>query len=175
MIGKGESKMKIKSLAVLLMIVLLTMPLSDEVFAQAEIKWQVISCGGTEGSSTNYDLNGTSAQTAVGHGNSDNYDLGHGFWQTFGGTMPCQGICGNANDDPSVNVADAVWIINYVFAGGDPPEPVPACGNANGNGGVNVADAVWIINFVFAGGDPPGDCDPGNPLWTDGDCCPYTP
>jgi len=89
--------------------------------------------------------------------------------------VSCQGICGNANNQGGVNVADAVWIINFVFAGGDPPQPVLACGNANGQGGVNVADAVWIINFVFAGGDPPGDCDPGNPLWTDGDCCPFTP
>ena len=89
--------------------------------------------------------------------------------------VSCQGVCGNANNQGGVNVADAVWIINFVFAGGDPPQPVLACGNANGQGGVNVADAVWIINFVFAGGDPPGDCDPGNPLWTDGDCCPFTP
>ena len=88
---------------------------------------------------------------------------------------PCQGECGNANNQGGVNVADAVWIINYVFAGGDSPQPVLACGNANGQGGVNVADAVWIINYVFAGGDPPGDCDPGNPLWIDGDCCPFQP
>ena len=91
------------------------------------------------------------------------------------GAIPCYGECGNANAQGVVNVADAVWIINFVFAGGDPPQPVLACGNANGQGVVNVADAVWIINFVFAGGDPPGDCDPGNPLWTDGDCCPLLP
>lgn len=29
--------------------------------------------------------------------------------------------CGDANGDGSVNVSDAVWIINYVFVGGDPP------------------------------------------------------
>jgi len=89
--------------------------------------------------------------------------------------LGCSGICGDANDDATVNVADAVWVINYVFAGGDPPEPVLACGNANNDASVNVADAVWIINFVFAGGDPPGDCGPGN--WDDqgGDCCPFEP
>ena len=31
--------------------------------------------------------------------------------------------CGEANTDGEVNVSDAVRIINYVFAGGDPPYP----------------------------------------------------
>jgi hypothetical protein len=29
-------------------------------------------------------------------------------------------VCGDANGDASVNVSDAVYIINYVFVGGDP-------------------------------------------------------
>jgi len=72
----------------------------------------------------------------------------------------CEGgyICGDANNDLGVNVADAVWIINYVFAAGDPPQPLEA-GNANCEGGVNVADAVWIINYVFTGGNDPCDLD----------------
>ncbi len=87
----------------------------------------------------------------------------------------CFGICGDANNDFSVNVSDAVWIINYVFVGGMAPVPVKACGDANGDCDVNVSDAVWIINFVFVSGPPPGDCCPGGPLWIDGDCCPYVP
>jgi len=86
---------------------------------------------------------------------------------------PCFGMCGDANNDTKVNVADAVWIINYVFAGGMPPLPVLACGDANNDCGVNVADAVWVINYVFAGGFPPGDCCPGSVSWWDGDCCPF--
>ena len=67
-------------------------------------------------------------------------------------------ICGDANSDESVNVSDAVTIINYVFAGGDPPEPLES-GDANCDGTVNVADAVWVINYVFAGGHEPCDTD----------------
>ena len=50
-----------------------------------EINWQVISGGGSDGSSTNYQLNGTVAQTAVGSGTSTNYGLSHGYWVDFGG------------------------------------------------------------------------------------------
>jgi len=67
-------------------------------------------------------------------------------------------ICGDADYSGSVNVSDAVWIINYVFVGGDPPTPIES-GDADCSGSVNVSDAVWIINFVFAGGNTPCDND----------------
>ena len=66
----------------------------------------------------------------------------------------CDYVCGDANGDGEVNIADGVWIINYVFKGGPAPHPVEA-GDANCDGHVNVADAVWIINYVFKGGPAP--------------------
>jgi hypothetical protein len=63
-------------------------------------------------------------------------------------------LCGDANHDGSVNVGDAVHLINYVFRGG--PTPSPVCvGDANADDGTNVGDAVYLINFVFKGGSPP--------------------
>jgi hypothetical protein len=62
---------------------------------------------------------------------------------------------GDANRDDQVNVADAVFMINYVFKGGVPPEPVLA-GDANCDTQDNIGDAVYIINYVFKGGPPPG-------------------
>ncbi len=67
-------------------------------------------------------------------------------------------ICGDANGDEDVNVSDAVYIINYIFAGGNPPDPMEA-GDVNCDAVVNVSDAVWIINYVFAGGKIPCDTD----------------
>jgi Arylsulfotransferase (ASST)/Dockerin type I domain len=67
-------------------------------------------------------------------------------------------ICGDANSDATVNVSDAVWIINYVFVGGDPPDPIES-GDSNCDGTCNVSDAVWIINYVFVGGNEPCDTD----------------
>jgi hypothetical protein len=67
-------------------------------------------------------------------------------------------ICGDANHDNFVNVSDAVYIINYIFVGGNPPNPM-AAGNVNCDIGVNVSDAVWIINYIFIGGNEPCDWD----------------
>jgi Peptidase C10 family/Dockerin type I domain/Thrombospondin type 3 repeat len=72
----------------------------------------------------------------------------------------CEGtyICGDANVDGTVNVSDGVWIINYVFISGDPPNPIES-GDTNCDGECNVSDAVWIINYVFVGGNDPCDSD----------------
>jgi len=63
-------------------------------------------------------------------------------------------ICGDANGDGNINVADAVFVINYVFKGGAAPSPLAAA-DANGDGEENVADAVYVINYVFKGGSAP--------------------
>ena len=73
-----------------------------------------------------------------------------------GGSPPY--MCGDANADEMVNVSDAVHIINYVFIGGDPPDPLES-GDVNCDGSCNVSDAVWIINYVFSGGNIPCDSD----------------
>jgi subtilisin family serine protease len=64
---------------------------------------------------------------------------------------------GDANGDESVNVSDAVYIINYVFIDGS-PGPVSDCGgDANNDSDINVSDAVFIINYVFIDGSPEPD------------------
>ncbi|NIP42682.1 MAG: hypothetical protein GWN14_12610 [candidate division Zixibacteria bacterium] len=65
-------------------------------------------------------------------------------------------VCGDANSDETVNVSDAVYIINFVFVGGSAPDPLES-GDANCDATVNVSDAVYIINFVFVGGNEPCD------------------
>ncbi|MDD4050449.1 MAG: trypsin-like peptidase domain-containing protein [candidate division Zixibacteria bacterium] len=62
--------------------------------------------------------------------------------------------CGDANSDSKVNIADAVYLISYIFRSGPAPLPEPA-GDANCDGKVNVADAVYIIAYVFRGGPEP--------------------
>jgi hypothetical protein len=66
--------------------------------------------------------------------------------------------CGDANADGTVNISDAVFIINYIFAGGLPPDPYEAA-NVNCHETVNISDAVWIINYIFVGGNIPCDTD----------------
>jgi parallel beta-helix repeat protein len=67
-------------------------------------------------------------------------------------------LCGDTNGDGSINISDAVYLINYVFVSGSPaPTPFLCIGDANGDGTVNISDAVWIINYVFLGGPAPSE------------------
>jgi hypothetical protein len=67
-------------------------------------------------------------------------------------------ICGDASGDEIVNVSDAVYIINYIFTGGDAPDPLESA-DVNCDSDVNVSDAVSIINYIFSGGNDPCDSD----------------
>jgi hypothetical protein len=122
-----------------------------------EINWQVISGGGeNNGLSSNYGLAGTVGQVATGGGSSESFQLQHGFWQVFAGGTDY--VCGDADGNEVVNVSDIVWMINFVFGDGPPPEPM-AAGDVDCNGSVNVSDIVFLINFVFGTGDEPCDTD----------------
>ena len=62
---------------------------------------------------------------------------------------------GDANGDDVINVADIVHEVNFLYRGGDPPDPMEA-GDANSDDIVNVADVVYLVNYLYRGGDPPG-------------------
>jgi FG-GAP repeat/Dockerin type I domain/FG-GAP-like repeat len=101
----------------------------------------------------------TAVIVGTNYDNTGAYEAGRAFVYVLGTTdIPVCYTCGDANSDQNVNVSDAVWIINYVFVGGDPPDPLDS-GDANCDGTSNVSDAVWIINYVFVGGNEPCDSD----------------
>jgi hypothetical protein len=64
-------------------------------------------------------------------------------------------ICGDANGDQLIDVADAVYLLNYLYKGGAAPDPLDA-GDANGDEIIDVADAVHILNYLYKGGPAPG-------------------
>lgn len=117
------------------------------------LKWQVVSGGGTtNGTTTGFKLSSTVGQTAAGTGTSPGYKINQGFQQNFTSAAPC--LCGDANNTGSINISDAVYVINYIFGGGSAPNPI-CLGDANGTGNVNISDAVYIISFIFGGGPAP--------------------
>jgi len=67
-------------------------------------------------------------------------------------------ICGDADTSSGVDIDDVVYLINYIFAGGPPPDPL-ASGDAECSGGVDIDDAVYLITYIFSGGTPPCDTD----------------
>ncbi|MCC6962076.1 MAG: dockerin type I repeat-containing protein [candidate division Zixibacteria bacterium] len=69
---------------------------------------------------------------------------------------------GDADGSGMITISDAVYLINYIFAGGAAPTPYKLCsGDADCNCLVTISDAVYLINYIFAGGPAPCDC----PTW----------
>jgi hypothetical protein len=120
--------------------------------AGEQLKWQVVSGGGTTvGSSTNYRLSTTLGQTAIGLGSSTSYKINQGFQQSFTVTAY---KCGDANGDGSVDISDVVFLIAYIFSGGSAPSPLLA-GDANCDNAVDISDAVFLFEKIFSGGAAP--------------------
>ncbi len=63
-------------------------------------------------------------------------------------------ICGDANNSEVVNISDAVYLVNYIFASGPAPEPLES-GDADCSDLVNISDAVYLVNYIFGGGPMP--------------------
>ncbi len=63
--------------------------------------------------------------------------------------------CGDCNADGIIDVGDVVYLINYLYKNGDPPNPLES-GDANFDGIVDVGDVVYLINYLFKGGTQPG-------------------
>ena len=63
-------------------------------------------------------------------------------------------MCGDADGNGIFTISDAVYLINFIFAGG--PSPIPIChADADGNAIATISDAVFLINYIFAGGPAP--------------------
>jgi hypothetical protein len=75
---------------------------------------------------------------------------------------------GDANSDCMVNSADIVYLINYLFAGGPPPNPMRA-GDVNCDCWINSADVIYLINYLFVAGPAPissETCECGYKGWS---------
>ena len=65
---------------------------------------------------------------------------------------PC--LRGDADSNGAIGLADVVFLINFLFKGGE--EPVPyANGDVDCVEGVSLTDIVYLINYMFRGGDEP--------------------
>lgn len=73
-------------------------------------------------------------------------------------------ICGDVNDDYSVDISDAVYLVNYAFGGGEQPYPIES-GDVNCDYFVDISDAVYVISYSFGGGFMP--CDTNGDYYLD--------
>ncbi len=89
------------------------------------------------------------------------------------GTNEIHVYAGDANGDLSVNLADAVHILSYFFAGGA-ESPCMKAADANNDDSVNIADAVTVLTYFFSEGfitAPDGTTLDGGSVG----CYPYLP
>jgi subtilisin family serine protease len=63
-------------------------------------------------------------------------------------------LAGDANDDEVVDLADVVYLINYLYRGGPPPDPV-AAGDPNNDCIVDMGDLVCLVNYLYKSGPAP--------------------
>jgi hypothetical protein len=67
--------------------------------------------------------------------------------------------CGDADSSGDVDIDDAVYLVNYIFSGGPPPNPFEV-GDVGCADGVDIDDVVYLVVFIFGGGPVP--CDPND-------------
>jgi hypothetical protein len=80
---------------------------------------------------------------------------GSGTSQDYATIKYVQFLCGDVNKDGVVNIADVVYLINYLYAHGSAPVPILQVGDVNRDGVVNSADVVYLINYLFVHGSAP--------------------
>lgn len=68
-------------------------------------------------------------------------------------------LVGDATGDGVIELGDVVYLINYIYKDGDPPNP-PEAGDCNCDEIVELGDVVYLINYLYKNGPAPlTECD----------------
>jgi len=63
-------------------------------------------------------------------------------------------IRGDSNSSGAVDIADVIFLLDYLFSSGGTPSPEEA-GDANADGALDISDAIYLLVFLFDSGAPP--------------------
>jgi hypothetical protein len=66
-------------------------------------------------------------------------------------------LTGDVNIDGFITAGDIIYMVNFVFKSGPPPNPIVAAGDVNCDGNDTAADVIYLVNMVFKSGPPPCD------------------
>lgn len=82
------------------------------------------------------------------------------------GACPIE-VSGDVNATGTVNSAEIIALVDYVFQRRAPPSPGEANVDVNCSGSVNSADVIFLVNYVFKDGDARCDvCSMIPALWS---------
>ena len=62
---------------------------------------------------------------------------------------------GDVNLDFEINSLDIIYLVNFTFRSGPPPQPGLLAGDTNCNGYVTVSDIIFLVAYVFLSGPEP--------------------
>lgn len=146
---------------------------SAKLLSGDQMKWSVMSSGGTIGSSSAGRLQGTLGQMLVGDEetqpqpwvSADSVDtvcavLANGFWHNFDDTC-CVGLTGNVDCDPldQTDISDLSALIDHLFISF---QPLCCKGEANVDGDINcsidISDLSALIDYLFISFTPTAGC-----------------
>jgi subtilisin family serine protease len=100
----------------------------------------------------------------VGSDDIPGWDPKYGYGRLNAYTAVASVSGGDPDNSGVIDVDDIVYLINYIFDGGPPPEPYYLTGNANCSSDeptVDIDDISFLIAYVFSGGP-----DPREPCFT---------
>ena len=71
-------------------------------------------------------------------------------------------ICGDidGNGNPTIDIADLVYLVDYMFQDGPEP-PIMEAADIDGSGGpspIDISDLVYLVDYMFTGGPAPTAC-----------------
>ncbi|MDE0958119.1 MAG: PKD domain-containing protein [Planctomycetota bacterium] len=61
-------------------------------------------------------------------------------------------VRGDVNYNQSVNIADAIFLLDYLFTNGE-ASVCPDAADSNDDGQLNIGDAIYLLNFLFSSGE----------------------
>lgn len=62
---------------------------------------------------------------------------------------------GDYNGDDAVTIGDGLYLIEFIYKGGDPPVGGAGRADANCDGNIDISDVIFIIKYILAGGEEP--------------------
>ena len=137
--------------------VLSATPVNNESKQTPEVPWDVLDSGGGLMCSPSYSIGGSLGQIAPGVCTTTTRIVSGGYWAGIDSLPPCEPgcECGDCNGDGEISIADAIYLVGYIYRSGD----APACEcDVNLVDGITIADAIYLVSYIYRGGPEP--CNP---------------
>jgi len=131
-------------------------PTHEDSKQTPEVPWDVLDGGGGLMCSESYSVGGSLGQIAPGVCTTTTRIVSAGYWAGIDSLPACEEcLCGDCNGDTRITVADATYIVSYIYRTG----PGMACDcDVNVDTRITIADATYIVAYIYRGGPEP--CNP---------------